>query len=82
MRKYKGLLVEQKFNNENLCEKLLKTKNVKIVEGNNWGDDFWGCVYDALTRSWIGEKHLCKILMEIRDKNKKYEKITNRKYIF
>jgi len=53
-----------KFTHDKLCrEKLLSTGDAQLVEGNGWGDKFWGvCV-----RSGIGKNHLGKILMRIRD---------------
>lgn len=42
--------------------KLLKTANDYLIEGNTWGDKFWG-VCDR-----EGENHLGLILMELRNK--------------
>ena len=53
--------VHAKFNqNEHLKEKLLNTLTHELVEGNHWGDTFWG-VCDN-----VGENHLGKILMRVR----------------
>lgn len=54
-------LVRQKFEIPHLEEKLLATGEENIVEGNTWGDTFWG------TCNGIGENNLGKILMRIRD---------------
>jgi len=35
-------LIAQKFSNPELAEKLAKTGDADIIEGNNWGDTFWG----------------------------------------
>lgn len=48
--------------NPTLCKALLATGNCHLVEGNNWGDYFWGSV------NGHGENHLGKILMDIRAK--------------
>jgi ribA/ribD-fused uncharacterized protein len=40
---------------------LLSTDNVELIEGNDWGDIFWGVCNGE------GENHLGKILMEVRD---------------
>ena len=48
--------------NPTLYKALLATGNCHLVEGNNWGDYFWGSV------NGHGENHLCKILMDIRAK--------------
>jgi ribA/ribD-fused uncharacterized protein len=57
------IVVSQKFNdNPYLAEKLLATGTAKLVEGNTWGDKFWGV--DLATgegENWLGE-----LLMEVR----------------
>lgn len=54
-------LVRQKFTNSIVLRRwLLETGNQKLVEGNAWGDTFWG-VYKG-----VGENHLGEILMKIR----------------
>ena len=58
-------LVERKFNDHPvLMTKLLDTGNGFLVEGNWWGDTYWG-VCDG-----IGENNLGKILMSVRERNK------------
>jgi N-glycosidase YbiA len=58
------------------------TRNAELIEGNHWGDRFWGMTLDnecgqrpetckwgnacADCREWTGENHLGKILMEVR----------------
>lgn len=54
-------LLRQKFGTDPLKSKLLKTGKAKLVEGNWWGDKFWG-VCDGK-----GENHLGLLLMEIRE---------------
>ena len=44
-----------------LKEKLLATGTEELIEGNNHGDTFWGCVNGK------GENHLGKILMKVRE---------------
>lgn len=47
--------------NEDLKQKLLATKNMKLIEENNWGDSFWGMAAND-------EKNILgKILMLVRD---------------
>lgn len=41
--------------NPTLCKALLATGNCHLVEGNNWGDYFWGSV------NGHGENHLGRI---------------------
>lgn len=53
-------LNRQKYTNEVYKNKLLATGEAKLIEGNHWGDTFWGmCDGD-------GMNHLGKILMKIR----------------
>lgn len=47
--------------NPELNAKLVATGNEQIVEGNTWGDTFWGVCNGK------GENHLGKLLMWIRD---------------
>lgn len=56
-------LVRQKFQNTDLKAKLLATNNEELVEGNYWEDTFWGV--DLKTK--IGQNHLGKILMKVRN---------------
>jgi ribA/ribD-fused uncharacterized protein len=44
-----------------LADRLIATGNQELVEGNWWGDRFWGVCEGR------GENHLGKLLMEIRD---------------
>lgn len=53
--------------NADLRHALLETENEELVEGNYWGDTFWGVCRGE------GENHLGKILMEIRESLKKKE---------
>jgi len=53
-------LVRQKFNKEILREKLLATGDAELIEGNDWGDKFWG-VCNGEGENWLG-----RILMKIR----------------
>ena len=53
-------LNEQKYMHPDLREKLCDTYPQDIVEGNTWGDTFWGVCNGK------GSNHLGKILMAIR----------------
>lgn len=54
-------LVTQKFFNVMLLrESLLATGDQQLVEGNNWGDIYWGVCNGQ------GENNLGKILMQVR----------------
>ena len=52
-------LVRQKFNDRILRDMLLATEG-DLIEGNDWGDKFWG-VCDGEGENWLG-----KILMKVR----------------
>ena len=60
-------LLYQKFGQDTaLCKMLLATDNAKLIEGNTWGDTFWGMV-KGRTAAWEGENHLGKLLMRVRN---------------
>jgi len=54
-------LLQQKFSHPELRQKLLATGKEVLVEGNTWGDTFWGVCAGK------GENRLGRLLMEIRD---------------
>ena len=54
-------LLKMKFAIPELKEMLLATGDEELVEGNYWRDTIWG-VCDG-----VGENHLGKMLMEIRE---------------
>lgn len=53
-------LLRQKFAHPDLRACLLATGDVKLIEGNWWGDTFWGVC------KGLGQNHLGKLLMKIR----------------
>lgn len=55
-----GDLLWQKFHLAELREKLMNTGEIELIEGNNWGDTFWGVSHG------VGENHLGKLLMMVR----------------
>lgn len=58
-------LLRDKFAYPDLMEKLLETGDAELVEGNDWGDTWWG-VYYPPKGDPIGENMLGKLLMQIR----------------
>lgn len=59
-------LVYYKFkNNEDLKEKILDTGSSELIEGNWWGDCYWG-VYNGIGKNMLG-----KILMVVRSRLRK-----------
>lgn len=55
------LLIEKFWHHVNLRELLLNTGDLELIEGNNWGDTFWGVC------NGVGENMLGKLLMNVRD---------------
>lgn len=59
-------LVHEKFSRYPMLKQmLLDTGDMKIVEGNTWGDTFWGIC------KGVGENHLGKIIMKVREELRK-----------
>jgi ribA/ribD-fused uncharacterized protein len=55
-------LVKEKFTRDTeLGAKLVATGDEELVEGNYWGDTFWGVCRG------VGQNHLGKILMKVRE---------------
>lgn len=55
-----GIVLQKFTQNEDLMQKLLATGNMGLLEGNTWGDTFWGFC------NGVGQNHLGKILMKVR----------------
>lgn len=64
-------LNQQKYNNTFLGSRLLATGERYIIEGNNWGDRYWGAEY--VNGDWVGENHMGLILMDIRKELRAHE---------
>lgn len=62
------VLIRLKFTNEHLKQLLLETEDAILIEGNHWGDTFWGQV-NGVGNNWLGI-----ILMKIRSELQKVEK--------
>lgn len=54
-------LLKQKFEDLELKKRLIDTNDELLIEGNNWGDTFWGVCNGE------GENHLGRLLMKIRE---------------
>lgn len=68
--------VQLKFrNHDNLRQLLLDTGDATLIEGNTWGDRFWGAEYNygfkAEDDKWLGHNWLGKLLMEEREELRK-----------
>lgn len=55
-------VIRAKFSDPTLRQKLLDTGDKDLIEGNTWGDSYWG--YDVLKKT--GQNKLGKILKKIR----------------
>lgn len=65
-------LVSQKFaRHHELRKMLLETGDAELIEGNYWGDVFWGVCKGK------GENHLGKILMNLRTSYQAYQNNDN-----
>ena len=59
-------LVLRKFlDHEILSIALIETGDAELIEGNNWGDNRWGCV--KVNGQWEGKNLLGNTLINIRD---------------
>lgn len=61
-------VLRAKFENHELKELLLATGNENLQEGNYWDDKCWGV--DLKVSPNVGENHLGRLLMKIRDELK------------
>jgi ribA/ribD-fused uncharacterized protein len=54
--------------NPELGTRLMQTDFAQLIEGNTWGDRFWGCTDDPYSRGtyWDGKNVLGTILMTVR----------------
>lgn len=58
------ILLQRKFSpilNPELSAMLKETGDAELIEGNGWGDIFWGVC------AGVGENHLGKLLMKVRE---------------
>lgn len=55
-------ILRSKFQDPELRKKLIDTGESELIEGNSWGDIFWG----VDSRTGGGLNHMGKLLMEIR----------------
>jgi predicted NAD-dependent protein-ADP-ribosyltransferase YbiA (DUF1768 family) len=60
-------LLKLKFTQEPFRTKLLETEDTELIEGNWWGDEFWGININTDTGQNILGRLIMKIRKEIRD---------------
>lgn len=58
-----GEILRIKFSDPELLTRLCETHPAELIEGNHWGDQFWGVCEGK------GQNNLGKILMEIRNES-------------
>ena len=51
-------LIRQKFEPTSMRQKLLMTYPAILIEGNHWGDTFWG-VCNGVGENWLGRILMC-----------------------
>ena len=63
-------LLSKFYDNPDLRKKLIATGDAELIEGNNWHDTYWGVC------NGVGENHLGKLLMRLRElmKTHKWDK--------
>lgn len=60
------ILLVKKFSQPEFREKLLATGDARLIEGNTWGDKFWGVPFGKTGKNILG-KLLMKVRQELRD---------------
>lgn len=60
------VLLREKFTAPSLRHKLIRTERLVLVEGNTWGDMYWGKV-ETTQGEWTGKNVLGKLLMQVRN---------------
>jgi len=59
-------LLESKFADPDLERALLATGEEDLIEGNTWGDTFWGACFNRKSGRWVGQNFLGILLMDLR----------------
>lgn len=57
-------LLDAKFQKPTLRQKLIDTYPAELIEGNTWGDTYWGMIWKG--NILVGENHLGKLLEALR----------------
>lgn len=63
----------KKFSDPLLRKLLLDTGDEYLEEGNHWCDNFWGVCHCSKCQDKVGQNHLGKLLMKLREEIKKEE---------
>lgn len=59
-------VIRAKFSDPELQDMLISTGEEELVEGNTWGDTYWGVSIDVSKKYGKGRNQLGKTLMKIR----------------
>lgn len=59
-------LLATKFRDRDMAMRLLATGDVLLIEGNTWGDTFWGAIRNT-KGALVGENYLGQMLMAVRE---------------
>ena len=57
-------LLRKKFSHDDFATRLLATGDATLIEGNDWGDVFWGMTGYPPKR--VGQNYLGRLLMQVR----------------
>jgi ribA/ribD-fused uncharacterized protein len=60
--------LDWKFSQAPFAALLDATGDAELIEGNQWGDDIWGCVWR--NGGWVGQNWLGKLLMQVRSEQR------------
>lgn len=63
--------LRKKFADPRLKAWLRATGRTYLEEGNTWHDNYWGVCYCPNCQDKVGQNHLGKLLMKIRDEEEK-----------
>ena len=61
--------LRMKFHNLKLNDKLLRTLNAELIEGNYWHDNYWGNCSCYKCQNIRGKNRLGELLMKVRSEN-------------
>ena len=67
LRILEEILRDKFMRNPELYARLLETGTARLVNGNDAGDLWYGCIWNSAMARWIGKNHLGRILMRLRD---------------
>lgn len=66
------IILENKFSDVYLRERLDSTKGYELIEGNTWGDKFWGQCPIGIGRNELGKLLILQDIGSVRTSRKHY----------